>query len=49
LGEPKLLVRVDDPNRVALPREWAAGGGRFFFTLTEHESDVWLIDLEPEN
>jgi len=20
-----------------------------FFTLTEHESDIWVMDLEPEN
>lgn len=38
-----------DPNRVALRREWAASAGRFFFTLTEHESDIWVMELEPKN
>jgi hypothetical protein len=22
--------------------------GRFFFTLTEYESDVWMMELTPE-
>jgi len=48
-GEPTLLVRFDNPNRIALRPEWAAGAGRFFFTLTEHESDIWVMELESEN
>ena len=45
-GEPKLLVRFDDPNRRSTRPEWAVGAGRFVFTLTEHESDVWVMELE---
>ena len=45
-GDPKLLVRFDDPERRSIRYEWAVGAGRFFFTLTEHESDIWVMELE---
>lgn len=48
-GEPAVLVRFDDPNRRALRREWAVGAGRFYFTLTEHESHIWVMELDPKN
>lgn len=48
-GGPTLLVRFDDPARVSIRIEWAAGAGRFYFTLTEHESDIWVMDLEPKS
>ena len=46
IGDAKLLVRFDDPERRSIRAEWAVGAGRFFFTLTEHESDVWVMELE---
>lgn len=45
-GEATLLVRFDDPERRSIRPEWAVGAGRFFFTLTERESDIWVMDLE---
>ena len=45
-GEPKRLVRFDDPMRPPLYLEWSADGETFFFTLTEFEADVWVMELE---
>ena len=45
-GEPELLVHNDDPSRVPNRTEWSADGESFYFTLTEFESDVWVMELE---
>ena len=45
-GKPELLVRFDDPERPASRPEWASDGKRFYFTLTEYEGDVWVMDLQ---
>ena len=44
-GEPKLLVTFDDPSRPSVRYEFATDGERFFFTLAEYESDVWVMEL----
>jgi Tol biopolymer transport system component/predicted Ser/Thr protein kinase len=44
-GEPKLLVGIDDPLRTSTRHEFATDGDQLFFTLTEHESDVWVMEL----
>ncbi|WP_412067545.1 protein kinase domain-containing protein [Rubrivirga sp. IMCC43871] len=44
-GEPTLLVRFDDPRRPSYREEFAAGAGRFYFTVTEQESDIWTMDM----
>ena len=41
-----MLVRFDDPNRVPLGREWSTDSEHFYLTLTEYESDVWVMELE---
>ena len=43
---PELLVRFDDPERPTLRPEWATDGRRFYFTRTEYEGDVWVMELE---
>ena len=43
---PRLLVRLDDPNRTSPRAEFANDGTRLFFTLTEREADVWAVRLE---
>ena len=48
-GEPELLVHYDDPTRVPLRPEWSADGENFYFTLTEFESDVWVMELESSS
>jgi Tol biopolymer transport system component len=45
-GKPKLLVRFDDPTRLPLRWEWSSDGMHFYFTLTENEADVWVMELE---
>ena len=45
-SEPGLMVTFDDPDRPAIRREFDVSGDRIYFTLSEHESDVWLLELE---
>ena len=45
-GEPRMLVRFGDPSRVPLRWEWSTDSERFYFTLTEYETDVWVMELE---
>lgn len=45
-GEPRLMVDFDDPDRPAIRREFDVSADRIYFTLSEHESDVWLLELE---
>ena len=47
-GEPTLLVRHFDPG-VYHRADFASGAGQFFFTLTEHESDIWVMELESQD
>lgn len=42
-GKPKHLVRFDDPNMDN--SLFAIDGERFFFTVSELESDVWVMEL----
>jgi serine/threonine protein kinase/dipeptidyl aminopeptidase/acylaminoacyl peptidase len=44
-GKPKRLVRFDDGRNVSRP-EFASDGKELFFTITERESDVWVLQLE---
>jgi hypothetical protein len=44
-GPPALLVRFDDMSRPSSRFEFAVGGGRFFFAVDEHRSNIWLADL----
>jgi Tol biopolymer transport system component/DNA-binding SARP family transcriptional activator len=45
-GEPRLLVRFDDAARPSPRAEFAVDGRRFYFTLSERESDIWRMTLE---
>jgi Tol biopolymer transport system component len=45
-GEPRLLVRFDDPLRLSYRPEWSTDGKNFYFTLTEFEADVWVMEVE---
>lgn len=44
-GDPELLVRFDDPVRRPVRYEWSSDGENFYFTLTEFEADVWVMEL----
>ena len=40
-GDPRLLVRFEDPLRPSPRAEFATDGRRLYFTVSERESDVW--------
>ncbi len=44
-GTPRLLVRFDDPSRPSLRREFASDGVRFYFTIAQDESDIWVAQV----
>ena len=44
-GQPRLLVTFDDPTRRSLRREFATDGRRFYFTIANDESDLWVMQL----
>jgi TolB protein len=46
-GEPRLLIRLDDPTRPSLRGGVVTDGERLFFTLGTQESDIWVLDLLP--
>jgi Tol biopolymer transport system component/DNA-binding SARP family transcriptional activator len=45
-GNPRLLVRFDDPLRPSPRAEFATDGRRLYFTISERESDVWQMELD---
>ena len=47
-GRPRLLVRFGDPSRPSIRRDFGVGAGRFFFTLEERESDIWVVEVSPK-
>ena len=47
-GLPRLLVVFDEPARPSHRHEFTTDGERFFFTITERESDIWVMDLLTE-
>jgi eukaryotic-like serine/threonine-protein kinase len=44
-GRPTMLVRFDDFARPSYRSNFAAGAGRFFFTINDRQSDVWVAEL----
>jgi serine/threonine-protein kinase len=44
-GEPAKVVAFDDPELSAFGT-LTAGRDRFYLTLSEYESDIWVMDLE---
>jgi eukaryotic-like serine/threonine-protein kinase len=44
-GVPAHLVRFDDLSRPSSRFEFAVGGGRFFFAVDDHRSNIWLADV----
>jgi Tol biopolymer transport system component len=44
-GPPRLLVKFDEPLRPTRRPEFATDGRRLYFTLTQSESDVWVMGL----
>ncbi len=46
-GHPRLLVRFDDLARASNRFEFASDGKRFYFTVEDRQSDIWIADLAP--
>jgi Tol biopolymer transport system component len=44
-GRPRLLVRFNDPSRVSIRADFAAGAGQFFFTLEDRQADIWMAEI----
>jgi dipeptidyl aminopeptidase/acylaminoacyl peptidase len=44
-GEPRELVRFDDPVRASSRAEFATDGRRLYFTASEREGDIWRMEL----
>jgi Tol biopolymer transport system component/DNA-binding SARP family transcriptional activator len=44
-GEPRLLLRLDDPQRSTRRHEFATDGKHVFFTISTTEADVWTLEL----
>ncbi|CAN5915493.1 hypothetical protein BH11GEM2_BH11GEM2_04490 [soil metagenome] len=42
---PRLLLRLDDPARPSDRPDFATDGRRFFFTIDDRQSDVWIAKL----
>jgi Tol biopolymer transport system component len=45
-GTPTLIVRFDDPTRESNRPEFATDGRRLYFTLSEKQGDVWVMEIE---
>ena len=45
-GRPRLLVRFDDPERPSYRSPgWATDGRRFYFTINDRQSDIYVAEL----
>jgi Tol biopolymer transport system component len=44
-GRPRLLARLDDPARASNRFEFASDGKRFYFTIEDRQSDIWMADV----
>jgi Tol biopolymer transport system component len=44
-GRPRLLVRFDDAERASNRFEFAYDGARFYFTIEDRQSDIWVAEL----
>jgi serine/threonine protein kinase/WD40 repeat protein len=44
-GTPRLHVAFDDPARPSARPDFAVGADRFFFTLEDQRSNIWVADV----
>jgi Tol biopolymer transport system component len=44
-GPPTMLLRFDDLARPSNRFDFAAGDGRFFFTIEDRRSNIWVADV----
>ena len=48
-GTPQLMVRLDDPQRPSLRREFATDGTRFFLTVARDQGDIWVAEVNQQS
>ncbi len=46
-GKPRLLVRFDDPAFGSARQEFATDGKRLYFTVTDRQSDITVMEVRP--
>jgi Tol biopolymer transport system component len=44
-GRPRLLVRFDDPAWASNRFDFASDGRRFYFTVEDRQSDIWVAEV----
>jgi Tol biopolymer transport system component len=44
-GRPRMLVRFTDPARPSFRPNLASDGKRFYFTINDRQSDVWVAEV----
>ena len=44
-GQPREIVRFDDPYRLPLRGMFGTDGKRFFVTIDDRQSDIWAADV----
>jgi len=44
-GRPRLLVRFGDPTRGSNRFDFATDGKRFYFTIEDRQSDIWVAEV----
>ncbi|MEO5824860.1 MAG: protein kinase [Gemmatimonadales bacterium] len=45
-GMPQLVLRYDDPVRLAYGPYWTLGRNHLFMVLQESQSDIWVLDTD---
>jgi eukaryotic-like serine/threonine-protein kinase len=45
-GKPELVLRYDDPTRLAFGPYWTLSRDRLFVLLQEAQSDIWVLETE---
>jgi serine/threonine-protein kinase len=45
-GNPERVVAYDDPTRSVIPSSFSVGPEHLYFTISENESDIRVVDLE---
>ena len=44
-GRPRLLARFDDPAHASNRFDFASDGRRFYFTVEDRQSDIWVAEV----
>ena len=44
-GRPRLMVRFDDPTRPSFRGNFSSDGKRFYFSINDRQSDIWVAEV----